>query len=100
MMMEFADKLDGENERRKLAKTDLNEELVASVTALTKEIEPSSVLSTNSGTLTNESDDSLQSITYDLHLYPSANHNLTPGWDEVVARDISFYTKYLVNQDQ
>lgn len=32
-------------------------------------------------------------ITY--FVYPGANHNLTPGWDTVIARDLAFFRKHL-----
>ncbi len=30
-----------------------------------------------------------------LYIYPSADHNLTPGWDEVVARDLEFFRSHI-----
>lgn len=35
-------------------------------------------------------------ITYSYFVYPGANHNLTPGWDTVVARDITFFMTHLM----
>lgn len=32
-------------------------------------------------------------VTY--HIYPGADHNLQPGWDTVVARDLEFFRTYL-----
>lgn len=34
-----------------------------------------------------------QELEISYHTYPSANHNLTPGWDTVVQRDIEFFLK-------
>ena len=36
---------------------------------------------------------SLTDITY--HVYTGADHNLTPGWDSVVQRDLNFFREYL-----
>ncbi len=65
---EFTAKLDKENELRE-----------ASASASTDENE----------------DKCLQPIEYDYYVYPGANHNITPGWDLAVKRDISFFTKEL-----
>lgn len=34
-------------------------------------------------------------IDFTYHAYPGANHNLQPGWDTVVARDIEFFRSHL-----
>ena len=34
-------------------------------------------------------------IEVDFYQYPSANHNLQPNWDQVVQRDLQFFTKHL-----
>lgn len=70
---EFTDKLDREN---RLRKTKVDELKAATKSAST-----------------DESD--LKPIEYDYFVYPGANHNLTPGWDTVVHRDIQFFAKYL-----
>ena len=31
----------------------------------------------------------------ELYIYPGANHNLTPGWDLVVERDLAFFQSYM-----
>ncbi len=43
-----------------------------------------------------QSDDGcLMPIDYEYYVYPGGNHNITPGWDLAVRRDISFFTKEL-----
>jgi len=39
----------------------------------------------------------LQPISLTYFTYPGAEHNLTPGWDMVVQRDLDFFTKNLGN---
>lgn len=36
------------------------------------------------------------SITIGYFLYPGADHNLQPSWNTVIARDIDFFTRYLI----
>jgi len=28
--------------------------------------------------------------------YPGADHNMRPSWDEVIARDIAFFNKWMI----
>lgn len=118
---EFAEKLDTENLRRKALLNEIKNlpvDTVESNNTLTDE--SASASSTNSinavsdghnrsrNTFVNESEDLLlkynsippdqqriDTISYELHLYPGANHNLTPGWDTVVLRDINFFKSSL-----
>ena len=43
--------------------------------------------------LAKELKDKKKDITY--FVYPGANHNLSPGWNEVVARDLNFFQSHL-----
>ncbi|QQS39579.1 prolyl oligopeptidase family serine peptidase [Candidatus Woesebacteria bacterium] len=35
----------------------------------------------------------------EYHTYPNANHNLQPFWDEVVEKDVMFFTSHLIDKD-
>lgn len=39
---------------------------------------------------------STDQIEFTYYTYPGADHNLQPGWDTVVARDLEFFRKYLL----
>lgn len=76
--IEFLDKVKAENIRRQ-------KELKAAAT-LSAERAP------NSSTRQ-------KAIEYELFLYPGANHNLQPGWDTAIARDLAFFGRTLVPQE-
>lgn len=37
-------------------------------------------------------------IEVSLHLYPNANHNLQPNWQQAIERDVIFFDKWVKNQ--
>jgi len=72
---EFVDKIKLENQRRE---------------ALLKES-----TATESGETHNINPALLQPIKYEYFRYPGADHNLQPGWDAVVQRNLTFFDKHL-----
>lgn len=73
--LEFAEKIDAENERR--------EELLESET------------STESAVI-----NQLQPIDLTFYRYAGADHNLSPGWNTVVQRDLQFFNQHLLLQNE
>lgn len=71
---EFIQKIDKENDHREFVKKQYEQSATESAKA---------------------DDPLLQPIDIKYYQYPGADHNLQPGWDTVVERDIAFYTKYL-----
>jgi acetyl esterase/lipase len=71
---EFIQKIEKENDRRAF----LKEEFQASSTESAKADDPF-----------------LQPIDITYYKYPGADHNMQPGWDTVVERDITFYKDHL-----
>ncbi len=69
--LEFADKLDVENERR-------NRQILA-----------------NKEATSGAQQEVLEPIEYELLQYEGADHNLRPSWSSVVARDVVFFKQHL-----
>lgn len=74
---EFVEKVEKENDRRAFLKKGYEENASESAKA---------------------DDPFLQPVDITYFKYPGANHNLVPGWDVVVQRDIAFYTKNLIEK--
>jgi alpha-beta hydrolase superfamily lysophospholipase len=70
---EFVDKITAENKRRQTE----NKALATQSAEIQAQAAP------------------LPPVEIEYHLYPGANHNLQPGWDTVVQRDIEFFKKHL-----
>ncbi|MFZ5376145.1 MAG: alpha/beta hydrolase family protein [Patescibacteria group bacterium] len=76
---EFLTKVDQENERRLSRKKELKS-LTATASADVSQL---------------EEEELLEPIKVNFYKYPGSNHNLQPGWDVVVERDIAFFKKWL-----
>lgn len=75
---EFQDKIDLENDRRQ----DLIDQLE---------------VATDSGIIEQIEQQILDPIDLTYYSYSGADHNMSPVWDTVIARDIEFFDKYLLN---
>ncbi|HEX7017971.1 MAG TPA: hypothetical protein VF209_03635 [Patescibacteria group bacterium] len=77
---EFMEKVERENERRATVRAEL-ETRAATDSAAQAELD--------------DNEEQLSPIAIDYFRYPGANHNLQPGWDTVVQRNLQFYNQNL-----